>query len=110
VTTIDNGQYTCHIQGLYVFAQTTTEAATTAQNNFNNNVTDINLIYPDDLFQIYVRSVISTPVLSYIQRTKGYASIFSSYSIIAGNFNCTISNNNGQFGRVFQTNDNKRKR
>ncbi len=99
VTTIDNGQYTCHIQGLYVFAETTTEAATTAQYNFNNNLTDINLIYPDDLFQIYVQSKFVAPALSYIERTQGYGSIFSSYMIVAVNLTFNISNDNGKFGK-----------
>jgi hypothetical protein len=99
VNTIDNGRYTCHIQGLYVFVQTTTAANTIAQINFNNNVFNSSLIYPDDLFQIQVRSVVATPALPYIERTKGYASIFSSYTVIATNYTFVISNNNGKFGK-----------
>jgi PPE-repeat protein len=99
VNTVDNGRYTCHIQGLFVFAQTDTEANITAQNNLNSSVVDINLIYPDDLFQIYVRSQFVAPALAYIERTKGYASIFSSYTIIAVNFTFVISNDNGTFGK-----------
>ncbi len=99
MNTIDNGRYTCHIQGIYVFAQTTSAAATTAQNNLNNNVADANRIYPDDLFQIYVRSVAISPALSYIQRVQGDASIFSSYSITSASLTFNISNNNGNFGK-----------
>jgi hypothetical protein len=99
VTTVDDGRYTCHIQGLYVFAQTTAEAAIIAENNFNSSVIDSNLIYPDDLFQIYVRSISVAPALSYIERTKGYASIFSSYTIIAVDYTFNISNDNGKFGK-----------
>ncbi len=99
VNTIDNGLYTCHIQGLYVFAQTTADAETTAQNNLNSNLVDSNLIYPNDLFQIYVRSVAVTPALSYIQRTQGYGSIFSNYTITSATLTFVISNNNGNFGK-----------
>jgi hypothetical protein len=99
VTTIDNGRYTCHIQGLFVFAQTDAEANITAQNNLNSSTVDSNLIYPDDLFQIYVRSIFVAPALSYIERTQGYGSIFTSYTIIAVNFTFVISNNNGQFSK-----------
>ncbi|CAF4083623.1 unnamed protein product, partial [Rotaria sp. Silwood1] len=97
VNTIDNGRYTCHIQGLFVFAQTTPEASATAQSNLNNNASNIDLIYPDDLFEIRVRSVFVPPALSYIERTHGYGSIFSSYTIIAVSFTFVISNNNGKF-------------
>ncbi len=99
MNTVDNGRYTCHIQGLYVFAQTTSAAATTAQNNLNSNVIDSNLIYPNDLFQIYVLSVAVSPALSYIQRVQGYGSIFSSYNITSVSRTFTISNNNGNFGK-----------
>ncbi len=99
MTTIDNGRYTCHIQGLYVFAETTADAATMAQNNLNSSAIDSNLLYPDDLFQIYVQSKFVAPALSYIERTQGYGSIFTNYTIIAVNFTFAISNNNGQFGK-----------
>jgi len=82
-----------------VFAQTDDEANTTAQNNLNSSVVDSNLIYPDDLFQIYVRSKFVAPALPYIERTKGYGSIFTSYTIIAVNFTFIISNDNGKFGK-----------
>ncbi|UJR30966.1 hypothetical protein I4U23_018478 [Adineta vaga] len=97
VNTIDNGRYTCHIQGLYVFAQTTDAARVRAENNAASNVSDVNLIYPDDLFRIYVRSVMVSPVLSYIERTQGYGSIFTSYTIITDSVSFVISNNNGKF-------------
>jgi hypothetical protein len=99
VNTIDNGRYTCHIQGLYIFAQTNSVAKTRAENNLNRNASDSNLIYPDDLFQIQVRSVYVAPALSYIERTQGYGSIFSSYTIITDSFTFFISNNNGKFGK-----------
>ncbi|CAF3404455.1 unnamed protein product [Rotaria sp. Silwood1] len=101
INTIDNGRYTCHIQGIYVFAQTNDNAIATAQYNRNNTSTSgSNLIYPDDLFQIYVRSVSIPPALSYIERTQGDASIFSSYAIVAGSYTFNISNNDGKFGFV----------
>ncbi|CAF0850637.1 unnamed protein product [Rotaria sp. Silwood1] len=101
INTIDNGRYTCHIQGIYVFAQTNDNATATAQYNRNNTSTSgSNLIYPDDLFQIYVRSVSIPPALSYIERTQGDASIFSSYAIVAGSYTFNISNNDGKFGFV----------
>jgi hypothetical protein len=99
VNTIDNGLYTCHIQGLFVFAETTNAAATIAQNNLNNNVFDSSLIYPDDLFQIYVRSIVATPALFYIQQTQGYGSIFSAYTVITSSYTFVISNNNGKFSK-----------
>ncbi|CAF4615939.1 unnamed protein product [Rotaria sp. Silwood2] len=49
VNTIDDGRYTCHIHGLFVFAQTTINAQTTAQNNLNSTVSNIDLIYPEQL-------------------------------------------------------------
>ncbi len=99
MNTIDNGRYTCHIQGLYIFAQTTSVAKTRAENNLNRNASDSNLIYPDDLFQIQVRSVNVAPALFYIERTQGYGSIFSSYTIITNSSTFVISNNNGKFGK-----------
>ncbi len=99
VNTIDNGIYTCHIQGLFVFAQTDAEASIIAENNLNSSGFDINLIYPDDLFQIYVYSTFVAPALFYIERTRGYGSIFTSYTIIAVDFTFVISNNNGTFGK-----------
>lgn len=101
MTTIDNGRYTCHIQGFYVFAQTTAEAAITAENNLNSSAIDSNLLLPDDLFQIYVQSKYVAPALSYIERTQGYGSIFTNYTIIAANYTFAISNNNGQFGKKY---------
>ncbi|CAF4415936.1 unnamed protein product, partial [Rotaria sp. Silwood2] len=101
INTIDNGRYTCHIQGIYVFAQTTDSARALAQFNQNYSTNfDTNAIYPDDLFQIYVRSVSIPPALSYIERTQGDASIFSSYSIVTENYSFNISNNDGKFGFV----------
>ncbi|CAF4376789.1 unnamed protein product, partial [Rotaria sordida] len=101
INTIDNGRYTCHIHGLFVFAQTNIEASQVAQNNLNSNALNIDLIYPDDLFQIHARSVYAPPALSYIERTQGYGSIFSSYTIIALHFTFIISNNNGKFGNNY---------
>ncbi|CAF1395353.1 unnamed protein product [Rotaria sordida] len=100
INTIDNGRYTCHIQGIYVFARTSNNANATAQFNLNNSgVFDENLIYPDDLFQISVRSISIPAALPYIQ-IQGSASLFSSYSVVAGNYTFNISNNNGKFGFV----------
>ena len=99
MSTIDNGRYTCHIQGLYIFAQTTADANSTAHVNAINNPGATELIYPDDLFEIYVRSVVATPALFYIEQTQGYGSIFSSYTIITTQLSFTISNENGKFGR-----------
>ncbi|CAF3944032.1 unnamed protein product, partial [Rotaria magnacalcarata] len=104
VNTIDDGQYTCHIQGLFIFAQTTDEANATAHKNLVNTISDINLIYPDDLFKIYVRSVFVAPALRYIEREKGHGSIFSSYTIVTEIFTFDISNNDGKFG--FTVNNN----
>ncbi len=101
VNTIDNGRYTCHIQGLYVFARTDAAATVIAQTNDISNVVDSSLLYSDDLFQIRVRSVSVAPAVPYIERAQGYASIFSSFAIIASGFTFNISNNNGKFGKNF---------
>jgi hypothetical protein len=102
VNTIDNGRYTCHIQGLYVFARTNAAAGIIAQNNLNSNVPNSNLLYPADLFEIRVRSVLVPPALPYIERAQGDASIFSSFTILTNNnYNFSISNNNGRFGKAF---------
>ncbi|CAF3508982.1 unnamed protein product [Rotaria socialis] len=98
VNTIDDGEYTCHIQGLFIFAQTTDEAKAIAYKNLVNTIFDINLIYPDDLFTIYVRSTFVPPALRYIEREKGHGSIFSSYTIVTEIFTFGISNNDGKFG------------
>jgi hypothetical protein len=93
VNTIDNGRYTCHIQGLYVFARTNAAAGIIAQNNLNSNVPNSNLLYPADLFEIRVRSVLVPPALPYIERAQGDASIFSSFTILTNNnYNFSISN------------------
>lgn len=101
IDTIDNGRYTCHIQGVYIFAQTNIMASRTAQANLlNTNAVDSNLIYPDDLFYIHVRSSAIPPALPFVERAQGSASVFSSYVIGAGNFTFEISNQNGKFGKV----------
>lgn len=101
INTIDNGRYTCHIQGIYIYAQTTTNASIVANNNLNNdNVSGDNFLYPTDLFKIYVRSVSIPPALYFIERTQGLASVFSSYTLITGNFTFNISNENGKFGKT----------
>ncbi len=58
------------------------------------------MIYPTDLYSIYVRSVSIAPALPYIERMQGDASIFSSYTIIAVNYTFVISNNAGKFGKI----------
>ena len=101
IDTIDNGRYTCHIQGLYIFAQTSTAANQTAQANLNNgNAFDTNLLYPDDLFYMHVRSASIPPALPYVERMQGSASVFSSYIIGAGNYTFVISNRDGKFGKT----------
>jgi len=102
IVTIDNGRYTCHIQGLYTFAKTTDAAQIAAQNYEVNNVSDANVIYNDDLFEIYVQSTGLAPVIPYISQTFGYGSVFSAYTInaSAANYTFVISNNNGQFGKI----------
>ena len=40
------------------------------------------------------------PALPYVERMQGDASIFSSYTIGAGNYTFVISNNNGKFGKI----------
>ncbi|CAF4852037.1 unnamed protein product, partial [Rotaria sp. Silwood1] len=72
-------------------------ATINVQNHPNSNASNIDLIYPDDLFQIHVHSLFLPPALSYMKRTHGYGSIFSNYTIIAVNFTFVISNN-GKFG------------
>lgn len=100
ITTIDNGRYTCHIQGLFVFSQTTEAAGRLAQGNLNStDISDSNAIYPDDLFYIHVRSVAIPPALPYVERTQGSASIFNRYIIGAGNYTFIITNNNGKFSK-----------
>lgn len=105
MNTIDNAHYTCHIQGLFVFAQTDSEATTIAYNNLNNSASDSDLLYPDDLFRIHVRSEYVSPAMPYIQRTHGFGSVFTSYTVIAVNFTFIISNNRGKFGTFFQRNN-----
>ena len=100
VDTIDSGRYTCHIQGWYVFAQTTSVARARAESNAEGEVFDMNLIYPDDLFRIHVQSMMVAPALWYIERTQGYGSVFRSYVIISGNSSFTISNEKGKFGKI----------
>jgi len=58
------------------------------------------MIYPIDLYSIYVSSVSIAPALPYIERMRGDASIFSSYTIIAVNYTFVISNNAGKFGKI----------
>jgi len=63
-------------------------------------MSDSNLLYPDDLFYIYVGSVSISPALPYVQRMRGYASVFSNYTISAGTYIFVISNINGKFGKI----------
>ena len=83
-----------------MLAQTTATARQIAQANLNNvNVSDSSLIYPEDLFYIYVRSASIAPALPYVERMQGSASVFSSYIIGAANYTFVISNLNGKFGK-----------
>ncbi len=101
MNTIDNGRYTCHIQGLYIFAQTNANAKNQANYNANmGNVSGSNLLYPDDLFYIYVRSVSVPPALPYVERVAGDASTFTNYTVGSVNYTFVISNLNGGFGKI----------
>jgi hypothetical protein len=101
VDTIDGGRYTCHIQGLYVFTQTNTQASTIAQYNLNNaNTYDSSLIYPDDLFYIYVRSASLAPALPFVARIQGSASVYTGYTIGAGSYVFVITGSLGRFGKI----------
>ena len=101
---MDNGRYTCHIRGLYILAQTTDTARQVASLNANSNASDDNLLYPDDLFSIQVRSQSIRPALFYIEQVYGDGSVFSSYAITAAGFLFNISNANGKFGRTLTHN------
>jgi hypothetical protein len=98
---MDSGRYTCHIQGLFVFAQTSTQAGITAQANLNNpNGFESSLIYPDDLFYIYVRSASLPPILPYVERMQGDASVFTGYTVGAGSYVFVITSSQGRFGKI----------
>ena len=99
VNTIDNGRFTCHVQGIYVFAQTTANAQLVASNNVNTSLTDSDALFPDDLFSINVFSVFVAPALPYITRTQGYGSIFSSYTIITSVYTFVLGNSGGRFSK-----------
>ena len=99
ISTVDNARFTCHIQGSYVFARTTESARLLAANNNNNSLFDVDAIFPDDLFSISVYSFFVAPALPYIARTRGYGSIFSSYTITISNFTFVVTNNGGRFSK-----------
>ncbi|CAF3880009.1 unnamed protein product [Rotaria sp. Silwood1] len=80
-----------HPRSFVVFVQTNAQATINVQNHPNSNASNIDLIYPDDLFQIHVHSLFLPPALSYMKRTHGYGSIFSNYTIIAVNFTFVIT-------------------
>lgn len=100
VNTIDNGRFTCHVQGIYVFAQTTANAQLVANNNANTSVTDSDALFPDDLFNINVFSIFVAPALPYITRTQGYGSIFSSYTIMTSVYTFVLGNSGGRFSEL----------
>ena len=98
MNTIDNGRYTCHIQGSYVFAKTTAAAEAAAINNTRNQVGNPELLFEQDIFTINVFSIFIEPALPYVTRNQGYGSIFTNYTIITRNATFIIKNNNGKFG------------
>lgn len=100
IRTIDNGRYTCHIQGLFVFSRTTDAARRVANlNMMNDAISGSNILYPEDLFYVHVRSAAIPPALPYVERSQGQASIFTGYTIGSGNYTFTITNINGKFGK-----------
>lgn len=100
INTIDNGRYTCHIRGIYIFARTTNDTTQQANNNDRTgNITGDSLLYPSDLFSIQVRSEELPPAMYYVERTQGKASVFTSYAIIAMNNTYNISKINDKFGK-----------
>ena len=98
MNTIDNGRYTCHIQGLYVFAKTTATAEAAALNNTVNQFASSEVLFEQDIFTINVFSVFIEPALAYVTRFQGYGSIFTNYTIITRSATFIIQNNNGKFG------------
>jgi hypothetical protein len=100
INTVDNGRFTCHIQGVYVFAQTTGNARAVANNNVNTGLADNDALFPDDLFDITVYSIYVAPALPYITRERGYGSIFSNYTINTTLYTFVLSNNGGRFGML----------
>lgn len=100
IYTIDGGRYTCHVQGLFVMARTTEGARNLATQNENGNASDSDLLYLSDLFTIHVESKSLAPALSYVEREKGFGSVFSRYVLTAESFTFSITNNQGKFGKI----------
>ena len=100
ISTLDNGRYTCHIRGLFIIAQTTDTARQVALINANSNASDDDLLYPEDLFSIQVRSQSIRPALFYVEQVYGDGSVFSSYAITTASTLFNISNADGKFGRT----------
>jgi len=98
VNTIDNGRYTCHIQGLYVFAKTTAVADFNARARTIARSEETDVLFEPDIFTINVFSVFIEAALPYVTRVQGYGSIFTNYTLIANNATFIIKNNNGKFG------------
>lgn len=99
VNTIDNGRYTCHIQGLYVFAKTTAVADFNARARTVARSEATDVLFEPDIFTINVFSVFIEAALPYVTRFQGYGSIFTNYTLIANNATFIIKNNNGKFGK-----------
>ena len=73
-----------------------------ANSNFNSNFSDANMLLPSDLFTILVESKLLSPALSYVERERGDGSVFSSYNLVAQNFNFFIANKQGKFSELLQ--------
>jgi hypothetical protein len=97
IDTIDSGRYTCHIQGTYILAQTSVNANRTAYLNMDATASAMDLIYPTDLFAVYVQCELLPPALLFVEREHGFGSVFTSYMISTHAFNFTIGNNQGKF-------------
>jgi hypothetical protein len=66
----------------------------------NANTYDSSLIYPDDLFYIYVRSASLAPALPFVARIQGSASVYTGYTIGAGSYVFVITSSLGTFGKI----------
>jgi len=100
INTIDNGRYTCHIQGRFIFAQTTNNASQQARlNDANVNINGDGFLFSSDLFEIRVRSAQLAPAMAYVERMQGTASVFTAYTIVAANNTYRISKIDDKFGK-----------
>ncbi|CAF0783623.1 unnamed protein product [Rotaria sordida] len=84
IETSSNSAYSCNVFGSFIYAETTSDANTTANNNTNTSSTFLKTLVSNELFSIIARTSKTPSRLRIDQFFNQYITYFSSFSMYLG--------------------------